>query len=51
MYHSTTVLVDAGEMVKEQGSLAKSPFSASTLAGTATVTDPRHSAQKQGPTG
>lgn len=42
MYHSTTVLLDAGETLKEQGSLAKSPFSTSTLPGTVTVTAPRH---------
>lgn len=51
MYHSTTVLLDAGEMLKEQGSLAKLPFSTSTLSGTVTVTAPRHPGGKQGHTG
>lgn len=42
MYHSTKLLLDAGETLKVQGSLAKLPFSTSTLSGTVTVTAPRH---------
>lgn len=38
MYHSSKELSEGGATVKEQGSLAVSPFSASTLGGTVTVT-------------
>lgn len=51
MYHSTTVLEDTGEMVKEHGRTADWPFSTSILGVTTTVTSPRHSGEKQGHTG
>lgn len=46
MYHSTTVLVDGGETVYVQGSLATSPFNTSTLGATFTVTAPLHTVEK-----
>lgn len=48
MDHSTTVLLDDGETLYVQGSLAVSPFNASTLGATSTVTAPRHTVEKNG---
>lgn len=46
MYHSTTVLLDGGETVYVQGSLAVSPFNTSTLGETVTVTVPLQTEDK-----
>lgn len=46
MYHSTTVVLDDGETLYVQGSLAVSPFNTSTLGTTSTVTAPLHTVEK-----
>lgn len=47
MYHSTMVLVVGGETVYWQGSRALSPFTASTLGATSTVTDAPQAAKEK----
>lgn len=46
MYQSTTVLLDDGDTVYVQGSLAVSSFNTSTLGATFTVTAPLHTVEK-----